>query len=411
MVNPIVFAIPVFLAAMLLELWLARRRGRDVYRTADAMTSLHMGVLSQIVAVFAVGLNIGIYAAIEANFSLFKLDATSPWVWAAGLLFYDFLYYWKHRAGHEVHVMWAAHVVHHSSEDYNLSTALRQSASDALLNWLFYVPMALLGFPVLVYVVVGLIDLLYQFWPHTQLIGKLGWFDRVFVSPSNHRVHHGQNDYCLDRNYGGILIIWDRMFGTFAEERDDEPVVYGVRNPLHSWDPLWGNLQVYAQIGRGVRDTPGLGPKLKRILAGPGWQPAGSTEHPAFEAQRFARYETPASPALRRYAMLAFGISTALLTHFLIAAPVLATTAALVYGLVMLLGMLALGDLLGGHRGAALRELLRLLLVLGMLVFGYWFTPVALWAQALAGIALLASVLLLWKSATTASAAQDKSHA
>ena len=161
------------------------------------------------------------------------------------MLLYDFLYYWLHRAGHEVNILWAAHVVHHQSEDYNLSTALRQTSTGGLLGWIFYLPMALLGFPVSVFVGVALIDLLYQFWVHTEQIGKLGWFDRVFCSPSNHRAHHAVNDRYLDRNYGGILILWDRLFGTFVEEDDRDRPIYGTRSPLRSFNPLWANAEVY----------------------------------------------------------------------------------------------------------------------------------------------------------------------
>ena len=151
--------------------------------------------------------------------ALFELPASRRWVWLGALLVYDFCYYWLHRAGHRVAVLWAAHVVHHQSEDYNLSTALRQTSSGFLLGWIFYLPMALVGVPPLVFGVVALVDLLYQFWVHTQQVGKLGWFDRWFCSPSNHRVHHAVNDRYLDSNYGGILIVWDRLFGSFSGRR------------------------------------------------------------------------------------------------------------------------------------------------------------------------------------------------
>jgi sterol desaturase/sphingolipid hydroxylase (fatty acid hydroxylase superfamily) len=118
--------------------------------------------------------------------------------------------------------MWASHVVHHSSEYYNLSTALRQTSTGSFLGWVFYLPLAVVGVPWQMLVIVGLIDLLYQYWVHTELIGRLGVLDRILVTPSNHRVHHGQNDYCIDKNYGGILVLWDRLFGTFADERDGE---------------------------------------------------------------------------------------------------------------------------------------------------------------------------------------------
>ena len=167
-------------------------------------------------------------------------------MWVGALIAYDFFYYWNHRIDHEVGLFWAAHVVHHQSDHFNLSTALRQSSTGALLGWIFYLPMAVAGVPPVVFVGVGLIDLLYQFWIHTELIGKLGWFDRVFASPSNHRVHHGINDRYLDKNYGGILILWDRLFGTF--EPEVEKPVFGVRGGLGTFDPIWANVAYYATM-------------------------------------------------------------------------------------------------------------------------------------------------------------------
>ena len=166
------------------------------------------------------------------------------WAWALAIVFYDFCYYWNHRLGHESAMFWASHVVHHQSQRYNLSTALRQSSSGVLLGWVFYVPMAIAGVPPEMFAVAAVVDLLYQYWIHTELIGKLGWFDRWFASPSNHRVHHAVNDRYIDRNYGGIFMLWDRLFGTFVEE--SETCTYGTRAPLNSWDPLWANLEVYA---------------------------------------------------------------------------------------------------------------------------------------------------------------------
>src|SRR5262249_20160569 len=150
------------------------------------------------------------------HFRLIEPPADQPWVWLAALIAYDFFYYWLHRFNHEVNLLWASHVVHHSSEEFNLTTALRQPATGVLFNWIFYLPLAVLGVPVAMFLIIGAIDLLYQFWIHTIEVGSLGWFDRVFASPSNHRVHHGQSAYCIDKNYGGILIIWDRLFGSFV---------------------------------------------------------------------------------------------------------------------------------------------------------------------------------------------------
>ena len=194
-------------------------------------------------------------------------------MWIGALLAYDFCYYWLHRAGHRVAVLWAAHVVHHQSEDYNLSTALRQTSSGFLFGWIFYLPLAVAGVPPLVFGTVALIDLLYQFWVHTQQVGKLGWFDRWFCSPSNHRVHHAVNERYLDKNYGGILIVWDRLFGTFAEEDDAEPCVYGTRAPLRSWNPVWANLQVYRDLWLDSWRARVLGRQAARVARAAGLAP------------------------------------------------------------------------------------------------------------------------------------------
>ena len=231
-------AIPGFFVLMAVELLASRIMRRPVYRLNDSINSISLGVLSQVSGVFGKLLSIGVYAVVLQHVALFDLPTGNPLTWISALLLYDFCYYWLHRAGHEVGLFWAAHVVHHQSERYNLSTALRQTSSGVLFGWLFYLPMAILGYPIEVFATVAVIDLIYQYWIHTELVGKLGWYDRVFASPSNHRVHHAVNDRYLDRNYGGILILWDRLFGSFAEEDPKEPVVFGTRAPLRSWNPL-----------------------------------------------------------------------------------------------------------------------------------------------------------------------------
>ena len=272
----IVIATPVFFAMIAVEWAVSVRRKKHPYRLADAFSSIGLGLLSQVIAIFAKLLAVGIYVAVFEHIALWRNDAfwTSIPGWILALVLYDFLYYWNHRLGHEVNVLWAAHVVHHQSQQYNLSTALRQSGSYALLGWTFYMPMALLGVPPLVFVVVGLIDLLYQFWVHTEQIRKLGWFDRWFCAPSNHRVHHAVNDQYLDKNYGGILLVWDRMFGTFMPEDDNEPCVYGTRGLLKSWDPLWANVNVYHQLAQDSWRAGNWLDKLRVWIKPPGWRPA-----------------------------------------------------------------------------------------------------------------------------------------
>ena len=292
----IVLATPVFLALIALEFGVGLARGRNTYRLNDALNSIGLGVMSQVTGVFGKLLRVGLYTLAFEHVALTRLPADALWVWIFALLFYDFCYYWQHRAGHRVAVLWAAHAVHHQSEDYNLSTALRQTSSGFLLDWIFYLQMAVAGVPPLVFGTVALIDLLYQYWVHTQQIGKLGWFDRWFCSPSNHRVHHAVNDKYLDRNYGGILVVWDRLFGTFIEEDDAEPCVYGTRSPLRSWNPLWANLQVYRDLALDSWCARSWADKLRVWLKPPGWRPADVAARwpkPAFDITAVQRYDPP----------------------------------------------------------------------------------------------------------------------
>ena len=305
----IVLATPVFLLLIAIEFAVGVARRRNTYRWHDAMASIGLGMMSQVVGLFTRLLAVGIYTAVHAKVALFELPADSVAVWLGALLMYDLCYYWLHRAGHQVRVLWAAHVVHHQSEDYNLSTALRQTSSGALFGWIFYLPMAVVGVPPLVFATVALIDLLYQFWVHTQQIGKLGWFDRWFCSPSNHRVHHAVNDRYLDRNFGGILIIWDRLFGTFEEEHDDEPCVYGTRAPLRSFDPLWANAEVYWAVLQDSWHARSWWDKLRVWFMPPGWRPADVAQRfpkPVFRLDAVQYWDPPMSRTTRMLAIVWF---------------------------------------------------------------------------------------------------------
>ena len=302
----IVFATPVFILLMLLEFAWGLRRGRNTYRLNDTLNSLSLGMLSQWVGVFSWLFNFGIYGAVYAALTQSPQPFwLTPWGWLLALLLYDLCYYGLHRLGHECAILWAAHVVHHQSQDYNLSTALRQTSSGMLLGWLFYLPLALLGVPPLVFGAVAMIDLLYQFWVHTEHVPKLGWFDRWFCSPSNHRVHHAVNDGYLDKNFGGILIIWDRLFGSFVEE--GERCVYGTRSPLNSWDPLWANLEVYRTLALASWAAPRWRDKLAVWLRPPGWQPGGA--EPAakrFKLDAVTVFNPPLTRAAQQLALLQF---------------------------------------------------------------------------------------------------------
>lgn len=348
----IVLATPAFLALIAAEYAWGVRRGRNTYRLNDAINSISLGMLSQVTAVLLPLLTIGIYTAAQGSLALWRNDGfwTSPAGWLLALVFYDFCYYWHHRAGHEVAVFWAAHVVHHQSQDYNLSTALRQTSSGALLGWVFYLPMALTGVPPLVFGVVALIDLLYQFWVHTEHVGKLGWFDRWFCSPSNHRVHHAVNDEYLDRNYGGVLVVWDRLFGTFREE--DARCVYGTRAPLDSWDPLWANGEVYWALLQDSWHARSWADKLRVWIKPPGWRPddvAARFPKPSFDMQKLLRFHPPLGKGIAVFAAAQFVLLLAGVAWFLWQADALPVGHAVVWLAALCAGMWAVGAVLQGR--------------------------------------------------------------
>ncbi len=350
----IVLATPVFFALIAVEYAIGVKRQRNTYRLDDAISSIGLGMLSQISAVFTRLLRVGIYTAVYSAVAIWPDHPFwTTWVgWLTALVFYDFCYYWLHRAGHETALFWAAHVVHHQSQDYNLSTALRQTSSGALLGWVFYLPMAVAGVPPLVFGVVALIDLLYQFWVHTEQVGKLGWFDRWFCSPSNHRVHHAVNDRYLDRNYGGILVIWDRLFGSFREE--DEKCVYGTRKPLNSWDPLWANSEVYWGLLKDSWHTARWADKLRVWFKPPGWRPADVAARfpaPAFDIARVQRYAPPMSPRVQVFSAAQFALMLGGVAGFLWFADGWPLARSAVVFAVLLVSLWAIGAMMQGRIG------------------------------------------------------------
>jgi alkylglycerol monooxygenase len=353
----IVLATPVFLLLIVAELAYGLRKGHNTYRLADAINSISLGMLSQISAVFTRLLRVGIYTAVYASVSLVPLEeARAFWTtwqgWLLALVFYDLCYYWLHRMGHEVGVLWAAHVVHHQSQDYNLSTALRQTSSGAMLGWIFYLPMALAGVPPLVFGIVALVDLLYQYWVHTEHVPKLGWFDRWFCSPSNHRVHHAVNDNYLDKNYGGILIVWDRLFGTFQDEDLAEPCVYGTRGALNSWDPLWANAEVYWALAKDAWHARSWADKLRVWFKPPGWRPADVAARfprPDFDIARVQTFYPPMSRTVMGFSALQFTALLGGVVAFLWHADTLPLAQAAVWFTALTAGLWAVGAVTQGR--------------------------------------------------------------
>ena len=214
-------------------------------------------------------INQGITLAATFEWNIYTVTRT--------FILYDLAYYWKHRLGHEVALFWGSHVSHHQSEDYNLGTALRQTSID-FHGFLFLIPFFIVGVPGEVLVATVSLNLIYQFWVHTQHVPKLGPIEWIMVTPSNHRVHHARNDQYVDKNYGGVFIIWDRLFSTFQDELAEEPAVYGLRKPLNSWNPLWANTHVYWRLLIDFVKMKGFRNKVQLLFKPPGWLPADYTK-------------------------------------------------------------------------------------------------------------------------------------
>lgn len=391
----ILYTVPFFFVLIAVELLADRWRAMHTYRLADTISSLSAGVLSTTTGLLTKGVGLITYALALKYLALLQLPEDSLWVWLFAFVLYDFCYYWHHRLGHERNVLWAAHSVHHQSEDYNLSTALRQTSTGFVLGWVFYLPMAVLGVPLPVFVTVATVNLLYQFWVHTRHVPKLGWFEWLFVTPSNHRAHHAQNALYMDRNYGGVFIVWDRLFGTFQEEDDAEPVIFGVTTPLQSWNPLWANWQFYGQLLADAQRTERWRDKLRIWFMPTGWRPADvAAKYPINkpDLSRFVKFEVPLARRQQVYIAAQFAVYLALGSYLLNLGETLSPQALMLGWGYMALGLFVLGAGLENRPWALKLEWLRLALNLPLV----WLAPVAgLWPASALGWVGLSSYTLL----------------
>ncbi|CAF0733519.1 unnamed protein product [Rotaria sordida] len=269
----IVKVVQLFFVLQILEFVIAIYRGKILPRFNDTFGSVTAGIISRIPRFFFRSIQLTTYIWVYENVRIFpRLSWNSPityWITFFGM---DLGYYWFHRMAHEVNLFWASHQTHHSSEYYNLSTALRQSVAQIYFSWIFYLPLALV-IPPQIFLIHEQMNLLYQFWIHTDVISNLGPFEYILNTPSHHRVHHGRNPYCIDKNYAGVFIIWDRLFGTFAAERKDEEIAYGLIHPINTFDPLETQFNHFKYIFKQFFKTEGWSNKLSVIWKGPGWQP------------------------------------------------------------------------------------------------------------------------------------------
>jgi sterol desaturase/sphingolipid hydroxylase (fatty acid hydroxylase superfamily) len=309
--NPIVLSIPIFFILIGVELLVERFRHQKLYRLNDAITNISCGIGEQVTGVFMKLFVVAIYQFCYENYAFFQI----PTNWLTGLILFvavDFFYYWFHRYSHEINLFWGGHVVHHQSEEYNLSVALRQGWLQKVFAFAFYLPLAFIGFDTLLFVTVSSLVTLYQFWIHTKAIHKLGWLEYILNTPSHHRVHHGVNPKYIDKNHGGTFIIWDRMFGTFQEE-EEEPI-YGITKPLNSWNPVWANLQHYVEMLTLLKQVPHWKDKLRVLFMPPGWRPdylGGSMAVSEVDKTLYKKYDTPVPHKLNYYVFFQYVFTVA----------------------------------------------------------------------------------------------------
>jgi len=395
----ILYAVPLFLLLIAVEYLWDRQQGTQYFSAADSYASLALGVWSVTTKVIVVGGGAWLYQDLLQGAKLFTLSTDNLLVGVVAFVAYDFCYYWFHRISHERNIFWAGHVIHHQSEEYNLTTALRQT-STGWFGFIFYFPLYLIGFdPALLATVAGL-NLIYQFWVHTRHIGKLGIVDRILVTPSNHRVHHAQNPEYIDKNHGGVFIVWDRLFGTYAEERSDLPIVYGVTRPLHNSSPFAANLQVWWGLLLDAIRTRRWSDKIGIWIARTGWRPADvADDFPVAKTQLsgFKPYRPHVSKLLLGYLWLQLAGSVVFGAWFVIH-PKVAGVYQVVTWFIVSIPLVTAAWLIHGRERGRVVEVLRLFMTL--LLLGLWLTRGSeLFVSGLIIFTLLSAVyfVLVWR--------------
>ncbi len=390
-------AIPFFVLMMALEFWVLQRQSKpNEYRLNDTITNLNIGIGSRVVDLFFQVVLLGAFTLIYDNLAFFYLPVNVFTVLLC-ILGFDFLFYWAHRWSHEINFWWGAHVVHHSSEEFNLSVALRQSWFHNVLAFFIFIPLPLLGFSPVAFLIAGSIHTLYQFWIHTKTIDKLpAWFEAVFNTPSHHRVHHGVNPKYIDRNHAGVLIIWDKFFGTFQAE--EEEVVYGITTPLKSWNPVWANLHYYVEMFKASKAMK-WADKLRMIFAKPGWRPdymGGTIPIPEPSGDREVYDANAVNKWLNLYVLVQFFLILAGLVVFMYFFRELSLFFQVTFFGVLILSTAICGGIMENKAWVRPAEYLRLVVVLLALNSRYYLQYLDWFLIMLIGSGLGYIVLNLW---------------
>lgn len=401
--NLIALAVPVFFISIAIEVMLSLLLRKKVYRFNDSISDLSAGMLQELVGVFTKVLLFGVYT-IVFDWVHKPAGAAAPgsygipvniWTWIIVFLLVDLIYYVFHRNSHNIAVIWGSHEAHHSSQEYNLSVALRQGAFQRLFSFPYYLPMALVGFSPLQFMVCSQINTLYQFFIHTRLVGKLGFLEYFMNTPSHHRVHHGVNPKYIDKNHAGVLIIWDKLFGTFQPE-EEEPH-YGTVKPLTTLNPVWAQLHYFWHLIQLSARARGLD-KLRVWFKGPGWKPdylGGKAEIPEIDPATYRKYDPENTPALKAYAGVVFAFT---LPVFLIMQqskdlPLLQQA---ILAVPVVIGLAAAGGLMMRRRWGIYLELVRIPLFIGIVLGVSSVLKREIMISAVSIAAVVGAIQLIW---------------
>lgn len=375
--NVLLYALPGFFVLIIIEATFAYAKGDFNFNSMDTISSLSAGMTNVLKSVLGLTVVILSYKFLYNNLAVVHIEAT--WlVLVLTFIVLDFGSYWYHRLAHSINIFWNRHVIHHSGEEFNLATALRQSMSKFVsMNFIFLLPAALLGLPPKVVGIVTPIHLFLQFWYHTKHIGKLGFLEYIIVTPSQHRVHHAINPIYLDKNLSGIFCIWDRMFGTFQEELDDVPPVYGVTRQVKTWNPIRINLKHLWLLIQDAWRTKSFWDKCRIWLMPTGWRPADvKAKYPvsSIQPENQIKYDTRPSLRLKLWSWTQLFVLMAFTTHLLTHVGELSTQALLTYGLFLFLVIYAFTSLMDKDRNAIWLEAVKSAIALYIILStGDWF--------------------------------------
>lgn len=396
--NPVILSIPIFFILIGLEVWYAYFKDKKIYRLSDALTNISCGIVEQLTGVFAKVFTVAAYGFVFTHFAIFEFQPTWYWILIC-FLGVDLCYYWAHRMSHEVNLFWLGHVVHHQSEDYNLSVALRQSVFQKMFTFYFYFPLAIIGFKTEWFLLISAFNLLYQFWIHTEVIDKMPrWFSAVFNTPSHHRVHHGINPKYIDRNHAGSLIIWDRIFGTFQKE--EERPIYGITSPVNSWNPVMANVQPFVILFKELKTIPGFWNKLKFTFAKPGWYPkemGGYQPAPEVDRDAYRKFDVEVSSTLNFYLFTQYIIVLGATAFFLFTLSAYPIYLQLLMAGLIIYSVATLGMLFESKQQAVRLEMIRFLITVGLSTYLYYAGIVPFWVPVMFFMISIVSVTILTK--------------